>query len=140
MAKRHLLLPPPSVGIPGLSLDYWSSFLNLLSSQNQKTTSNLDTLSGKMFYSWILDIGCSHHMTGRQELLAGLHSIFPYIIGLPNGSETTGTQEGFAHLNPNFKIHHVLYIPKLKCNLISVSQLVKEHKCMVTIIDEICVV
>lgn len=128
------------VGIPGLSEDQWSRLLNLLSSQNQKSSSNLDTLSGKMRHSWILDIDCSHYMTGCWELLAELHSIFPYAIGLPNGSEITGIQQGFAYLSPNFKIHHVLYIPKLKCNLISMSQLVKEHKCMVTIINEICVV
>lgn len=34
----------------------------------------------------------------------------------------------------------MLYIPKIHSNLVSVSQLVKEHKCFVTITDELCVI
>lgn len=81
--------------------------MNLLNSQ-KSSSSTLDTLSSKMSCSWILDIGCSHHMSGRREFLNALKSIIPYNVWLPNGTSTTVVQEGYAYLNPTFKINHVL--------------------------------
>lgn len=47
-------------------------------------------------------------------------------MGLPGGTVAIRVQERHVYLSPKLKINHGLY--KLKCNLVSVSQLVKEHE------------
>ncbi|KAI5669127.1 hypothetical protein M9H77_18980 [Catharanthus roseus] len=48
---------------PNLSHEQWSKLLTLLDNSNPTQT---DALSG-METLWILDSGCSHHMTGRKD-------------------------------------------------------------------------
>ena len=43
-------------------------------------------------------------------------------------------------LDGGLKLTNVLYVPKLNCNLISVSQMMNELKCVVQFIDKLCVV
>ena len=40
----------------------------------------------------------------------------------------------------NLVIRHVLYVPRLTCNLFSFTQLIKELHCIVTLIDKLCVI
>lgn len=79
-------------------------------------------------------------MIGREDLLRNLNSIYPYIISLPNGDEATALKEGTVHLNPELKIHSVLFIPEFKCNLISLAQLARKSKCFVTLFDNLCII
>lgn len=71
-----------------------------------------------MQYSLILDASCSHHMTGRQDILCELIYTFAYTIGLPNGTVAMGVQEGHINLSSKLKINHVHYITQLRCNLV----------------------
>ncbi|KAI5684125.1 hypothetical protein M9H77_05353 [Catharanthus roseus] len=50
---------------PNLSHEQWSKLLTLLDNSNPAQT---DVLSA-METLWILDSGCSHHMTGRKDFL-----------------------------------------------------------------------
>ena len=43
-------------------------------------------------------------------------------------------------LDGGLKLTNVLYMPKLNCNLISVSQMMDELKCVVQFTDKLCVV
>ena len=62
-------------------------------------------------------------------------------VGLPNGQHTTTTiKEGSVVLDGGLKLTNVLYVPKLNCNLISVSQMMNELKCVVQFTDKLCVV
>ncbi|KAI5649657.1 hypothetical protein M9H77_35662 [Catharanthus roseus] len=56
---------------------------------------------------WILDSGCSNHMTGRKIFLQNLHPISPHIIGLPNGAKTFAMHEGVVSLSPTLQLHRV---------------------------------
>lgn len=94
--------------------------LSLLGSQKSPSTT-YDTLSGKVVCSWILDTERSHHMTERHNFLCELKPTLPYTIRLPTGTQATRVQEGHVNLSPNLKIHHVLYILQLQCNLVFVS-------------------
>ncbi|KAI5680557.1 hypothetical protein M9H77_01784 [Catharanthus roseus] len=60
---------------------------------------------------WILDLGCSNHMTGRKFFLQNIHPICPHIIGLPNGAKTFAVQEGMVSLSPTLKLHQVTSEP-----------------------------
>ncbi|CAN6884243.1 unnamed protein product [Brassica oleracea] len=50
----------------------------------------------------------------------------PCLVGLPNGKLVMADQEGSIALTENMALHGVLYVKELKCNLISVSQLIDE--------------
>ena len=79
-------------------------------------------------------------MTGTYECLTDLRSITPCPVGLPNGEETMALKEGTVNLGEKLKLRHVLFVPKLKCNLISVSQLVDDSNFVVQFTNKICAI
>ena len=80
---------------------------------------------------WIIDTGASHHMTDTYECLNDLRDIMPCLIGLPNEVETKALKEGTVTLGEKLKLRHVLFMPRLKCNLIYVSQLLDDSNLVV---------
>jgi len=42
-------------------------------------------------------------------------------VGLPNGRKILTSQEGKTKLDENLVLNDVLYVPRLTCNVISVS-------------------
>ncbi|KAL9241264.1 hypothetical protein vseg_015395 [Gypsophila vaccaria] len=77
------------------------------------------TLSGK----WIIDTGCSHHVTGNLQALIDVHEVPACPVGLPDGQQVLATRVGRISLTPSLTLDRVLYVPQLTCNLISASQL-----------------
>lgn len=61
-------------------------------------------------------------------------------VGLPNGKQIMVTKEGNVALGENLILTDVLYVPDLKCNLISVSQLLATSFYSVTFTDKLCVI
>ena len=95
--------------------------LGLLSSQ--KTVSNERLIGKQEILSWIIDSGASHHMTGTRACLRDVSDIVSCSVEMPNGEATVALKEGTVHLGGGLKLQHVLFVPNLKYNLISVSQL-----------------
>ena len=84
-------------------------------------------MTGKpSFTQWIIDTGASHHMTGRLKHLIDIREVTRCFIGLPDGKQIAATKEGTVMLSNTLKLTHVLYVPCLNCNLISVSKLIDE--------------
>lgn len=81
----------------------------------------VDHLYGNKSFICLLDFGASRRMTGRRAFLSNIHVILPCFIGLPNGVHIVYNSEGTVKLGPKLVIHNVLYVPNLKCNLISIS-------------------
>ena len=79
-------------------------------------------------------------MTGQLDCLTNIHNIFECSIGLPNGEETVATKEGNVVLNERLQLKNVLYVPSLQCNLISVSQLLKNSNYTVQFTDKLCLI
>ena len=75
--------------------------------------------------TWIIDTRNLNHMHELRDIQSRP-------IGLPNGEHTTTIKEGSVVLDG--------YVPKLNCNLIFVSQMVDELKCVVQFTDKLCVV
>ncbi|KAL9228263.1 hypothetical protein vseg_003863 [Gypsophila vaccaria] len=90
--------------------------------------------------SWLLDTGCSHHMTGRRDLLENIQKKTVSTVGLPNGSHITACEHGTVTLSSTFVLKDVLYVPTLQCDLISVQQLIRENNCLVTFYSDHCVI
>ena len=78
---------------------------------------------------WLIDTGCSHHVTGNLDALSNLHTISNRTVSLPNGSRVSATQAGRVTLTNTIVLDVVLYVPQLTCNLISASQLSDALQC-----------
>ena len=49
-------------------------------------------------------------------------------------------KEGIVCLGGELKLHNVLFVPKLKCNLISASQLLRDLGLVIQLTDKFCVI
>lgn len=106
-------------GLVGLTTQQWQTQVELLNAQ--KTNSN-DKMTGECdTNAWIIDTGASTHMTGNLNHMCEVHDIQSCPVGLPNGQHTAAIKEGSVVFDGGLKITNGLYVPKLNCNLISVS-------------------
>lgn len=77
---------------------------------------------------WLVDSGASSHMTHQKEFLLDYREFAtPEKVGVGDGRVVEAIGIGNVHLNMRFKVSelkratlHVLYVPKLACNLFSV--------------------
>jgi len=105
--------------IPGLTADQVQQLFNLIDGPQPA----YEKLLGKVL--WMLDSGASCHMVGDKTMLSDVQKIAPMAIGLPNGEHTMAREMGLTSLGENLQLENVLYVPNLKCNLISISKLCK---------------
>nr|KYP47352.1 hypothetical protein KK1_031035 [Cajanus cajan] len=77
-------------------------------------------------------------MTGTLENLWESRALDGCLVGLQNGELVLANKEGSIFLDGGLKLENVLYVLKLNCNLISVSQLIDEAKCKVHFTDRFC--
>ncbi|XP_075075263.1 uncharacterized protein LOC142162667 [Nicotiana tabacum] len=81
---------------------------------------------------WILDSGATDHISGNQNFLSVLNSLSVFsTITLANGSKTAIKGIGEAHPLPSLPLTSVLFAPECPYNLISISKLTKNLKCLV---------
>ncbi|KAJ3684390.1 hypothetical protein LUZ61_013554 [Rhynchospora tenuis] len=128
--------------LPGLSDVQMQQILAILQSSNHGTSSDTaEKLQGNLTNTaWLLDSGASHHMTGNFECLKNVHKIVPTSVLLPNGDQTFADLEGSVHLSEGLTLKRVLYVPCMNCNLISVSELLRDNNCFATFTHGLCVV
>ena len=88
---------------------------------------------------WILDSGCTDHMTGNLNLLWDIQP-YPKNSGVQIAYGTLAPIQGVGKVkvSPSMTLFPVLFVPKLNCNLMSVSQLTRDLKCEVVFGDGIC--
>ena len=100
--------------------------------------SDSEKLSGMEY--WMLDSGASCHMAGNVLTMTNVKKIAPVAIGLPNGTYTLAREKGTVVLGEGLRLDNVLCVPKLNCNLVSISKLCKQLNCAVTYFDDFCVI
>ena len=120
------------------TIEQWQTLVELLNAQ--KTNSNYKMTGERDTNTWIIDTGTSNHMTRNLNHMYELRDIQSFPVGLPNGQHTTTIKEGSVVLYVGLKLTNVLYVPKLNCNLIFVSQMMDELKCVVQFTNKLCVV
>ncbi|KAI4347834.1 hypothetical protein L6164_008613 [Bauhinia variegata] len=113
--------------VPGLTYEQWKLLMKMLNGQKDNTNEQMPGTG-----TWIIDNGASKHMTGNLGLLCELQNSQGCPVGLPHGKRTNVLYVP--------KLTNVLYVLKLNCNLISVSQLTDEAKCIVQFTNELCCV
>ncbi|KAL1205543.1 hypothetical protein V5N11_003720 [Cardamine amara subsp. amara] len=125
-------------GYVGLSNEQWSKLIKMLEDQKPVPATRLN---GKIdSLNWVLDSGATNHMTCSREFLTELKYMLPCSIGLPNGKQTTSKEKGTMVFDDDFSLKNVLLVPHLRCNLISVSQLIAESDMVMQIANKGCVI
>ena len=95
--------------------------------------------------TWYMDSGASHHVTGNYEHL--------YDVGTSSSGHNVTTADGNAHQveaigsstfntgnSDGINIDHVLYVPALKKNLLSVSSLLTDQGHIIVFTGNDCVI
>jgi len=79
---------------------------------------------------WYLDSGCSNHMTSRREWLTNFDASKKTSIKLADSRKLASEGSENIVMKNNFGgkviIEDVFYVPDMKCNLMSISQLVEK--------------
>jgi len=90
--------------------------------------------------SWMLDSGPSCHMAGNASMMEKAEKIAPVAIGLLNGTYTMAHDKGSVVLGKGLEVDNVLSVPKLKCNLVSISKLCKQLNYAMKFFNKSCVI
>ena len=100
------------------------------------TKGNSAFLSVSPSHAWIVDSGASDHMTGESTLFS---SYSPCAgnqkIKIADGSFSAVAGKGSVVLSPELSLENVLHVPKLSCNLMSVSKLAEDTNCQTNFSD-----
>jgi len=99
-----------------------------------------EKLSGNPKLPWLLDSGASTHMTGETNLMTNIENINSVIIDLLNGKKIVADKQGTVILDKGLKLHKTLFVPSLRCNLLSVSHICKDLNCTITFDKNSCIV
>lgn len=79
---------------------------------------------------WIVDSGATNHMTFNKSLLSNFQSfIDPRKVRIANGDSISILGCGSVRISSKLMLKHVLYVPTLDCNLVSVRQLMLDNNC-----------
>ncbi|XP_021766280.1 uncharacterized protein LOC110730766 [Chenopodium quinoa] len=106
----------------------------------------LDILKNNKFHGktnkipWIVDTGASNHVSCDLTLFKNVKKIQNCPAGLLDGNSANADQLGTVILPGGLQLENMLYVPQLTCNLISVTQLNDESKCMMQFTNKICVI
>ena len=98
-------------------------------------------------HSWFVDSGATNHITSSLNNLS-LHA--PYNggdkVSVGNGKQLSISHVGFGQLHTQTKpvsiitLPHVLHVPNIKKNLISVSQLTNDHNVVAEFHSNMCLI
>ena len=69
-------------------------------------------------------------------MISDLEKISPVAIGLQNDTYTMACEKGSVTLEKGLELENVWLVPKLNCNLVSVSKLCKQLNCTATFYDD----
>lgn len=92
--------------------------------------------------NWIIDTGSTNHMAHNLNPLSNIRKLSKSnknTVQLPNGEQVTISHTGDLSLFKDKSVHHVLYIPDFKFNLMSVSKVIKELGCLVAFFPDFCI-
>ena len=86
-----------------------------------------------------MDVGASDHMTGN---LMVYHEYTPCYnnssIRIADGTLSRAVGTGSIIISKDVTLHSVLYVPKLDCNLLSISKLTQDLNCVTKFLTHMC--
>ncbi|MCR2847992.1 hypothetical protein, partial [Heyndrickxia coagulans] len=88
---------------------------------------------------WIVDSGASDHMTGTKHLFTSYRPPSRQMtVKTADGSISQVEGIGSIPVTSAITLHNVLYVPRLSCNLLSISKLVKDMECSAHFTSDVC--
>ncbi|KAK1414482.1 hypothetical protein QVD17_30227 [Tagetes erecta] len=132
-------------GLAGLTEAQYQILMKHLAGNGQNTEGESirkANMAGKQNETddWIWDSGSTEHIVHKRESLEnGTRAIREAPVMIPNGDSIPVEAKGNCTLTGGIKINEVLYIPNFNCNLLSVSRLSKELKCVVSFFPNFCI-
>jgi hypothetical protein len=99
--------------------------------------------TGTFNANWILDSGASRHVTGTLDEFASYNSFYPTCketIQTADGTAQPIRGVGTVKCTPSITLSTVLYVPSFPVNLVSISALVDQMDCRVTLDRENCLI
>lgn len=112
--------------------------MNILNSQ--KPTEMEKMIGKRVLDLRIIDKDATNHMIGTLKNMCEERKIQGCPMGLLEGEHVLACKQGTIILKDELRLKNVLYVPKLKCNLISVPQLTNETNCIVQFTNKSCVI
>lgn len=80
--------------------------------------------------TWLLDTGCSNHMTDKGEMLSSLDHSYKSSIRLGDNKSLTVAAKGVMEVATNEvkeRVYDIYYTPNMKHNLLSVRQIIERN-------------
>jgi len=115
--------------VTGINNEQWKILIKILNANKSNEVEKMTSKGSCVL--WIIDSGASNHMTGTSRNLREQHNVKAWTVGLPNAEEALANIKRTMILEGGLKLKNVLYLPKLRCNLISVSQLTDDVNLLV---------
>jgi len=89
--------------------------------------------------NWVIDTGATDHMTSLSSCLSKMRENGNNCcIKLPNGDQVFVAQIGDVHLSNDLTLVDTLVVPEFHYNLMSVSKLCRDSKCLAIFGDTYC--
>ena len=89
--------------------------------------------------SWIIDSRASDHMTGDFTLFSSYSPCpYNYTVWIADGTHSKVMGKGSIIISQNITLESVLYVPKLDCNLLSISKITRDLKCVTKFFPNLC--
>nr|XP_016446556.1 PREDICTED: uncharacterized protein LOC107771645 [Nicotiana tabacum] len=115
----------------------------MANSATMNTTGTITYLMSHLVSNnWIIDTGVTNYMAHNLNLLSNirkLSDIDQNSVQLLNGEKVIISHTGDLSLFKDKSVHHVLYILDFKFNLMSVSKITKELRCLVAFFPDFCI-
>ena len=116
--SQSLPAPTPTMVRTG-SLAQKGNFLSALNVKKEKLS------------PWIIDSGASDHMTGDEKFFSTYNPCYKNLtVRIADGSLSKVAGTGSVRVSKNITLDSVLLVPKLNCNLLSISKLTRDLNCV----------
>ena len=80
--------------------------------------------------AWVIDSGATDHMTYCSQLFSKyIPSVGNRKIRIADGTFSAIAGSGTVRVSPTITLENVLRVPKLSCNLLSISLITKDLDC-----------
>ena len=139
MATKGSSSTPPRVILTPHEYKEYFHLTQATKAASISSVTQIDNASARLsrsFGPWILNHEASDHLSGNKNLFSSLTIMSPLpMITLVNGSQTMAKGIGSACPLPSVPLTFVLYIPNCPFNLISISKLTRDLKCLITFSD-----
>lgn len=148
--SEPIIAPPEDLSNVQLTKGQLEALHKLLLQQTSPSTGNVAVQGSALNTSvavnfkkgmWFLDSGASDHMTGDSSLFnsyAPCHNL-PR-VRIADGSYSPVAGLGSVKLSPTVTLKYVLHVPKLSCNLLSISKLTRDNHCVANFFFNMCLI